>query len=690
MSLIEGLVGLTQRQSFQRLVVILAIGVVPIVMMWHVLFIDQSVHLANPGTLPFASAVTDLDGAARFAYLLSDMTFPWSNTTFISSPTGASIWRLETFSQLLQTLFLWLSVKIVPPMLAANLLIFLGWYGTGVVVYLIYRRCGGSKWIALACVFAVQLLPSMRFMAANFTSYVAVGIPLLVVLATVIYFQSRTTQNLLLILVSLLINGLYDPYWFMFSAFGVTIVIFTLSITRAISQKSTPAFGVSIGVVALYSIIFQGFSSYVTSRTTSGNSREITSGDVSWIRSSLLSVDKWSESVHMGVGLVALGLGILALLIFFVFRRKLTNELLILIFAASYIVLSTSISLPLNFGTVELAVNIRNLMPGVRFFDRAALIAGPLFFIFLFLVIEKTLNVSKFNSKIRQSLLGALVALLPLSFPGISVANTSNSYNDWQEIREELNEVPNPRLLALPFNRWGRDWIEQASFHVPLVNDLYSERNDIDALRHLSNGSDIFAAYLKSYGITHLLIVPKIFDAAVAYSLSEPNFRFVSSIYLNGYGEVPDFFADLYQVTDSPEPSVCKECKFGKELNVQTRVSGPNVHPPDVLSNGEMIWWITGGITKIDFWTLGKSLRFETPAKLQIDLAPCASYAEVEINNGNSVTTKVLNGQERSQTISTSMSQASYISIQATGDTCRVENDPRDLLIQLSNVVFDK
>jgi hypothetical protein len=392
----------------------------------------------------------------------------------------------------------------------------------------------------------------------------------------------------------------------------------------------------------------------------------------------------------MGVGLVALGLGILALSTFIFFRRKLTNESLILIFAASYIVLSTSISLPLNLGTIELAVNIRNLMPGVRFFDRAALIAGPLFLIFLLLVIEKTLNESKFNRKIRQSLLGALVTLLPLSFPGISFANVSNSYNDWQEIREELNEVPNPRLLALPFNRWGRDWIEQASFHVPLVNDLYSERNDIDVLRHLSNGQDIFAAYLKSYGITHLLIVPKIVDAAVGYSLLEPNFRLVSSIYLNGYGEVPDFFADLYQVTDSPEPSVCKECKFGKELNVQTRVSGSNVHPPDVLSNGEMIWWITGGVTKIDFWTLGKSLRFETPANLQLDLAPCASYAEIEINNGNSVTTMVLSGHVRSQTISTSMSHASNISIHATGDTCRVENDPRDLLIQLSNVVFDK
>ena len=170
----------------QRFFLMLVIGLVPIVMMWHVLFVDQAVHLANPGPLPFASAVTDLDGAARFAYLLSDMTYPWSNTTFISSPVGASIWRLETFSQLLQTLFLWLSVKVVSPMLAANLLVFLGWYGTGVVVYLIYRRCGGSKLIALACVVAVQLLPAMRFMAANFTSYVAIGVPLLVVLATLI------------------------------------------------------------------------------------------------------------------------------------------------------------------------------------------------------------------------------------------------------------------------------------------------------------------------------------------------------------------------------------------------------------------------------------------------------------------------------------------------------------------------
>lgn len=685
---LTGFIRLLKLQYSRWLSVALIIGVVPVVMMWHVLFIDQSVHLANPGPLRFASAVTDLDGAARFAYLLSDMTFPWSHTTFISSPTGASIWRLETFSQLLQTLFLWLSVKLVPPMLAANLLIFLGWYGTGVVVYLIFRRCGGSKWIALACVFAVQLLPSMRFMAANFTSYVAVGIPLLVILATVIYFQNRTTKNLLLIFGSLLINGLYDPYWFMFSAYGVTIVIFILAIIRAIKQKSVQALGVAIGVVTLYLVVFQGFSSYITSRTTSGNSREITSGDVGWIRSSLLSVDGWSSSVHMGVGLVVFGLGILALVAFIVFRRKLKKELVILIFIASFVVLSTSISLPLNLGKVELAVNLRNLMPGVRFFDRAALIVGPLILIFLCLVVEKIIDEKKSNRDRFRALTVLLVLLLPLSFPGVSIAKTSNSYNDWREIRNQLNEVPNPRLLALPFNRVGRDWIEQASFQFPILNDLTTPTNDLEVIRQLSHGPQNFAAHVSSLGGTHVLVARTDLMSTVKFDFELPHFKLVGSILLDGFSEGPFMIIDVFEVIAQEGDSACSNCFLGDYLDTEVAVVGDYVNPPDIHNDDSKSWWISGDITKISVSGLGRNVTsIFSQINFNVTIAPCLNTQEFVVLTKSKLRKYTLGSDQMTINISVDGSEASDdITIRSFGSPCLIDTDPRPLKIQLSGL----
>lgn len=688
MSWFEKFLSITRLQWTQRFSVMLLIGVVPVVMMWHVLFVDQAVHLANPGPLPFASAVTDLDGAARFAYLLSDMTYPWSNTTFISSPVGASIWRLETFSQLLQTLFLWLSVKVVSPMLAANLLVFLGWYGTGVVVYLIYRRCGGSKLIALACVVAVQLLPAMRFMAANFTSYVAIGVPLLVVLATLIYFQSKTLKNGLLIAIAFIINALYDPYWFMFSVFGATLTIFLMSARRAIKSRSIPAIGVAVGVVSIYLATFQVLSSFLTLRTTSGNSREITSGDVSWIRSSLLSVDKWGDSVYMGVGIITLGLFILVSIVFIAFRGKFNNESLILIFMAGYVLLSTSITIPLNSGKIEFAVYIRNFMPGVRFFDRAALIAGPLLLIFLCLVTEKSVALMQLHRRRILPLMAVIIVLLPLSYPGLSIANSTNSYNDWREIRNQLGLVQNPKVLAIPFNRVGRDWIEQASFQVPLLNDYTSNINDLEITRQMSHGPVAFASHVSNLGGTHVLVARTDLLEPLRFELVLPYFKKIGSILLDGYSEGPFMYLDAYEIIPPPGNSVCSNCSMGEYLESELAVVGDYVNPPDIHTDGTMSWWISGDVTKISLFSLGKNVTsLYSRIDFNISIAPCLETQEVVVYIGSREIKEKLGTTQTTFSFSVDGSEVSDgITIRTLGSSCLIETDPRPLKIQLSGL----
>lgn len=687
--LIEGLVGLTQRQWFQRLVVILAIGATPIVMMWHVLFIDQSVHLANPGPLPVASAVTDLDGAARFAYLLSDMTFPWSNTTFISSPTGASIWRLEAFSQILQTLFLWLSVKIVSPMLAANLLIFLGWYGTGVVVYLIYRRCGGSKWIALACVFAIQLLPSLRFMAANFTSYVAVGIPLLVALTTIIYVQNRTFKNLLLIYGALLINAIHDPYWFMFSLFVVTIMFVLLFILRGIQKEELllEALAALTGIGLFFLItVLPALANQISGGP---DTRTIEITDIAWVRAGLMSLETWNSSIYMGVGGFGLVMGVIAILFFT--AMPFPQERILLVCGFIFFLLSSTFTIPVTDSQFALAELARHLMPGVRFFDRASLVALALLLILVFRSTE--ILSSKFRDTFTSSLITAtsMALALTIGYPRLEVPTTSNSYHDWVKIRNILNKTSQPKVLALPFNRYGRDWIEQGSLQVPFANDLWHPQMDLDTLVYLSRGAETFSAYLQENEITHVISVDELVESDLKYALAEPYFRKEESILLWGFSEVADFEATLYSVIPhSSSFTECTICTLGPLLVKGPSVSGINFHPPDTLPNGETIWWLTGDSSDLTVRSLGKNItNLSRSIRFQIDLAPCANSALLVVSAGREVTRVQLTNSQRTKTFIIDPGLINNITITASGSTCKVSSDPRPLLVQLSSIQIE-
>jgi hypothetical protein len=686
MSWFEKFLSITRLQWTQRFSVMLLIGVVPIVMMWHVLFVDQAVHLANPGPLPFASAVTDLDGAARFAYLLSDMTYPWSNSTFISSPVGASLWRLETFSQLLQTLFLWFSAKVVPPMLAANLLIFLGWYGTGLVVYLIYRRCGGSKWIALTCVFAVQLLPSMRFMAANFTSYVAVGIPLLVVLTTIVYFQSRTFKNLLLICGALLINALHDPYWFMFSAFVVTIMFTLLFISRGIQRQNflLEAMAALSGIALLF--LFTALPALVNRREGRSDTRTIDVADISWVRAGLMPLETWNSSIYMGVGGLGLIMGVIVLFLFAV--MPFPQERILLIYGLMFFLLSSTFTIPNIDSQFALAELARHWMPGVRFFDRASLIALALLLILIFRGTE--ILSSKFrDTLVSSSLIAASMTLaLTVGYPSLEIPAASNSYNDWVKIRNILNQTSEPKVLALPFNRYGRDWIEQGSLQVPFANDLSHPQMDLDTLVYLSRGADKFSSYLQENNITHVISVDELVDSDLKYALTEPHFREEESIVLWGFNEVADIEATLYSVVPNSSSFIaCTLCTLGPMLSSRPSLSGIYFHPPDTLPNGQTIWWLTGGSSDLTVRSLGKNItNLSKSIRFQIDLAPCANSALLVVSAGHEVTRVQLTSSQRTKTFTIDTDQINEITITASGSTCKVPTDPRPLLVQLSSI----
>lgn len=675
-----GIKGKWLQQKF--LLLMLITSVVPMLTMWQVLIVDQKVHLANPGETPTSSYVTDLDGAARLTYLLSGMTFPWSDSIHISAPTGASIWRLETVTQSVQVILLWLFSRIADPMLSTNVLVFLGWTLTGIATYVLATDLGARKATALVAALVVQLLPSMRFMAANFTSYVYVAVPVAVIIYTRRYCLKPRGREFLSLGVVLLGAALFDPYWFYFSVVAVAIISLTQLLTDY-SIRESRRFQRRLAFLSFLAVIvFTAARILVGLVGQRGNSRQIAVSSHVDVRNGTHSFETWLSSEYVGVGWPLLLLSGIALVVVVLFYR---NDLMSVGIAGfAFWLLSTRLTI-LGQEYVS-ATFLRHLMPGVRFFDRSGLIASALFIVLTAVVLDRIVST---NGKTRSTTYGLLVvgSLLPLSFPGSMQVGVTQSYHDWQKIRDELATASNPRLVALPFTRRGRDWIEQASFRAPLVNDYVFSRNDPEIMLQASHGPAALAAYLVELGTTHLLAVDSETDKILRYGFGEPNFVLRETINLNGFGEGEDFVARLYRIRVRPNDRTCRGCGLGELLVPQVAVKGELVYPPDVGDQDTKWWWVGPGSTDVtlQFVKLPDAANAQTTWNLRLDLAPCASQVLLTIVTRDQAESITLTSSRPTieRRIELAGNASGAVQLNAVGESCVPQGDNRQMLYRI-------
>ena len=672
----------------QSLGMVATISVIPLYMMWNVLFVNPTSHLSNPGVLPGASTVTDLDGAARLVYLLSDMGTPWSNTQLISSPTGSSIWRLESLTQMIQVLFLWLASQFAQPMFAVNLFVLFGWILTGLATYFLARHFGCNRPMALVSVVLVQLAPSMRFMAANFTSYVFVAVPLLTIYAAIKFFQELHWSKFSVLLLSLVFTGIFDPYWFFYSLLNCTVIgvyYIARELVHEKSKRSIGFLGAGVGLCTVFFIVARVLSTQVAE---SALDRPIAIASKSDVENSVMNLVHWTSSHYTGIGYL---LPILFLLSIFLSVVILRNSVgVILVVALVMIMLSSRITIPFLDSELILARQVRFIMPGVRFFDRAALIALPL----VLIVIGKTLQDVGEKLPLRKFVpfLAPVILLVSVfTYPSITRPNSTQSYKDWSEIREQLNLDNSQRVLALPFTRRGRDWIEQASFQKPLVNDFVETVNNQQVILHASNGPSALAAYLASIGVSHVFSIDQELARFFDYKLEAPRFVPIGEIVLNGFGEGADYELTVYKVVLQKTDSLCTNCKLGPHVVTEVRVTGDLVYPPEVSSEGFSRWWIGDKRSRISFASMSQPVSVGSENRkiqLRFSIAPCASKVVVRLKYVEFQTQIELNQSAPNKTVEIPISDStmSDVEIVALGATCRFESDPRQILVQLSDV----
>jgi hypothetical protein len=201
--------------AFRRLSIGVTLLWFPLLYMWPVLAPGSTSHLRSPRADP--NQLTDLDGAIWFARALRNMPFPWSESVMTAAPTGESIWRWQTMTQALQVVSLWGFTRVLEPAHAVNVFVLLGWIVTGIAGYLLARSVGAGVFIALGAGVLCQMLPSIPTMASNFTSYVYVGVPLLVLTAAITVMTDPSWMRIAILATSLAFTAFFDPYWLFFS-----------------------------------------------------------------------------------------------------------------------------------------------------------------------------------------------------------------------------------------------------------------------------------------------------------------------------------------------------------------------------------------------------------------------------------------------------------------------------------------
>ena len=573
---------LTDDRRRRTLAVSVCLIAYPLAVMWRVLAWNGHRRLQDLSDDP--DALTDLDGAFRIAQLLRDMRWPWSTSMGSGLPDGEGLIRWQAISQGIQFGTIYVFTRVAPPVFSVNLLITIGWFTTGVAVYLLGRRLSLSPLLAVVAAVAAQMLPILPRMGANFTTYVFIGVPIYVVCRAIDAATEPGARNLVWLAAALGFTFFFDPYWFLFSSAAVAVVFLVQARTIWMWLREGPRWGrlLAAAVVLLPLLLMVVLLTATGSGSGSGSSRPVSVATSDFVDASLRTPLTWFHSTTDGVGLL-IGLLGLVTAAWSLARRsdpKTTSAASVVVLMA---LLSTRTRIATPWFTIEsLALYARHVMPGVRFFGRAALVAEAMLCVFAVIGAAELWRRSaawraRTDWRERVALgavvivaIGAMVELSPTRRP------INDRWEDFAQMRAVLDENDSPVVLAVPFTRHGRDWLELSMFDgVGAVNQLYlTTREELTAIA-ASRGPEAFAGYLRSLGTTHLLVVEGAGGYPLTYGLAATSFVRRATLELDSYGNPRENLV-LYEVHGDPadlEPCV-DLCRIGAGLDL---LEGVNV-----------------------------------------------------------------------------------------------------------------
>jgi hypothetical protein len=667
-----------------RLVVLLWCMVVPVFFMFPVLRPFGRTHLRS--AFQPAGLVTDLDGAIRLANILRHMQWPWSPTKLVSFPLGESIWRWQTITQLVQVLFLWLATRVFEPTFSVNLLVLTGWFLTGVAVYLLARELGAPRIAAATAAAMTQALPAMSTMASNYTSYVFLCVPIGVIIMSLRMGREPCRRNLFGLLASLALTSVFDPYWFLFSLCSVLIIMFWFRERIRNWYRIAPLAERVVATSALTVPALAVLAVWIMERGAANGamSRQLAVAPVGLVQAGLHEPIDWFNARAEGPGVV---IPLLAISMVVLVRGKAPSRALTacMVVASFFILVSTKTSL--NVGGVRigsLAEYVRFVLPGVRFFQRAALISEAL------LCVLAAMAWWQLWPRVRAvwaraTLAVVLAGLLVVDLNPVAHRAVSREADRYSGFRAALAERSEPVVLALLFLLQGRNWLQMGFLDVASANPLYSLGSYAEVDLAASRGPDELAALLSSRNVTHVLSVVGPGQFPIGYSLQPPRYTSKGQLQVNGY-EGPNLTIELFEVHAQPEDLFCAACGFGTQLELVSgaRLVGDAYSAESSPSGSGSWWWMYGRSADLQL-DLVDLPEVSGVVKFQIGNSPCGGTRNVLVTYAGHQQRLTIVGSKTS-TVSIPVGeqlQRQPVQIAVEGDSCGIEGDPRLFRLQV-------
>jgi hypothetical protein len=666
--------------------VVVAMTLYPVLFMGGTLRPSSPYHLRNAFADP--NLLTDFDGGVRLAQIIQHMDWPWSLSQLSAAPTGESILRWQTATQGIQFGALFVFTRIFPPAFSMNLIVLIGWVLTGLAAYGLARRLGAGVAAALCAGLVAQMLPSMPTMAANYTSYVYIAVPIWVVSRTLDLTTNPTNRNLLWLFAALGVTVFFDPYWFFFSL--VIVAVGVLIRWRAmcswyVGNSMWAKVGVAVAVISPILLI----ALVVLIDRLAGDeamSRPLGVAATGLVAAGLRSPLDWFRSSFEGLGVLVGPLAFVGAMYTLV-RRGDERRTVAAAIALVLVLLSTRTRFETPLGSIgSLAEYVRFFMPGVRFFQRAALIAEVM------ACVAASVLIAELVKRMTWRWLGALLATAALFTAAVDLDPPSHRsfqrrWDDFGAFREVVWQAPNPVVAAVPFDRAGRSWFELGMLGpVRSINPLYSSERAAETALMASRGPESLAAYLSSLGVTHMLVAEGEQGYPIAYQLEPPRFIRRGAIELNNYEFDPQPVI-LYELRAQPGDRFCAGCAVGGEYEfIEDVVVRGDVGSLEADNSvGTRWWWITGEDSTFDIELADLGVAYEVEVELVLGNAPCATPRSISVAAGDKVQLVSLRGSENPVIRVPVMSadDGGVVTVNVEGTPCRIEGDDRDLMVQV-------
>jgi|GEM_PF-4304316 len=662
------------RLNHQWLLVAITMASFPIIYMWPALMPGTRTHLRSPQAEP--DLLTDIDGAIWLARALRSMPFPWSASTVTAMPSGESIWRWQAISQALQVTSLWGLTRVFDPALSVNIFVLLGWIITGIGGYVLARVLGAGNFAALGAGVICQMLPSMPTMSANYTSYVYIGVPLLVLAAVIVATTDPTWAHAGVLATSLVITAIFDPYWLFFSL-AMLLVAAAVNARKLLSwfseQRLTLRVVLLVGLAAPIALV-GAVAAADQLAPTGSRPLEVASGNL--VDAGLRGPADWFRWSYEGAGIL---IPVLAIGYTIQIIRRRTDQRGMTLVAVGALLVALSTRTKFTIGLFEigsLAEYARFAMPGVRFFQRAALIAEAAMCVLAVLAIRELCGQPN-RVRHRWFIGAAAVGLVITSLAPWNGRAFFQPSPAFATVRQILGEEDGAIAATLPADRVGRSWFEFSLLDVATVNALADFGPGQTVERAASQGPGALAAHLESLGATHLLAVDGPDGFPLRFGLEPPRFVPLTSFQVSGF-EHPAVMVTVYGVHALDGDRFCESCPGLR----RAYLNGGN-YPLEELGPGNTAWWMFGPYSELSLQTYGAA--FEGTVRIRIGNTPCGDPRTVEIRSGSTRRVVTLTGQEIAEVDlpvdSRTLKQPIEFSVD--GETCRIDGDNRVFRLQV-------